>query len=181
AARLAAVARADGVAAERLPRLEARAAWIRSSGDPFLPDDLTQASLNVVWTPFASGTRAPRRAAELAEQRAIDADLVTLRRAIAREIDEALAALATAREALAVRERGVELASETLRVDRERYAVGRVTTNDLLDTEAELRQQQTARDLARYDVLRARLALESAVGGGVIPSSGKEKRESSPE
>jgi outer membrane protein TolC len=63
-----------------------------------------------------------------------------------------------------VRARGVELAAETLRVERERHAAGRSTTNDLLEAEAKLRRQPTALDLARFEVLRSWVRFDLARG-----------------
>lgn len=80
------------------------------------------------------------------------------------QLVSALARLETSRGAVRVRERGVELASETLRVERERHAAGRSTTNDLLDAEAELRRQRTEHDLARFEVLRAWVSFDLAMG-----------------
>ncbi|MEE8526897.1 MAG: efflux RND transporter permease subunit [Thermoanaerobaculia bacterium] len=156
--------RAGAVKAERWPRLEARAAWVRSSGDPFHPEELLQGSVGLAWAPFAAGTRAPRVAAVDAERQALEADLAELLRAIAVEVEGALARLRTARAAVAVRRRGVELAAETLRVERERHAAGRSTTNDLLEAEAELRLQRTESEIARLDVLRAWVRLQLTAG-----------------
>ena len=155
---------AKAVRAERWPRLQAKATWQASSGDPFRAEELLDGSLGLVWSPFAAGTRKPRIAAVEAERTALAADLEELRRGVALEIRDALAGLATARAAVEVRRRGVELASETLRVERERHAAGRSTTNDLLDAEAALRRQRTLAELARIDVLRAWVRLELASG-----------------
>lgn len=163
--------RAGAVRAERLPKLEARATVTRSDGDPFRPDSLADATLGVTWTPFASGTRKPRIAAFEAEHEALAADLRELERGIAVSVERALADLSTARSAVEVRRRGVELATETLRVERERHAAGRSTTNDLLDAEATLRQQTTQSELARIDVLRARVELTLVVGSETLDLS----------
>ena len=156
--------RAKAVRAEGLPRLEARATVTRSNGDPFRPESLVDATLGLTWTPFASGTRKPRAAAYEAEREALAADLRELERGIAVAVERSLADLTTARMAVDVRRRGVELATETLRVERERHAAGRSTTNDLLAAEATLRRQTTQSELARIDVLRARVELALVVG-----------------
>ncbi|RMH22824.1 MAG: TolC family protein, partial [Acidobacteria bacterium] len=155
---------AGAVRASRLPRLEARATFTATAGDPFRPDALTQGAIAVAWNPFAAGSRRPQAAALNAERAAVDADLRELRRAVEIEIRDALARLNTARAAVAVRARGVELARETLRIEGERHRAGRATTNDLLDAEAALRRQQTEHRLAQLDVLRAWIHLDLAVG-----------------
>ena len=156
--------RAQGIKAERYPKLSVRATYINSDGDPFLPDELLEGGLAVSWNPFASGTRAPRRAALEAEHEALAADLTELRRGVEIEVREAATRLTTARAAAEVRRRGVELATETLRVERERNRAGRSTTNDLLEAEANLRRQRTQSELARLDILRAWFDLALAAG-----------------
>ena len=156
--------RAAALRGERLPRLQAQARWQMSNGDPFRADELGDGLISLAWRPFAAGTRAPRRAALDAERDALRADLTELEQETALEIRTALADLETAREALRVRGRGVELAEETLRVERERHRAGRATTNDLLDAEAGLRRQRTEHELARIDAVRAGLRLELATG-----------------
>ena len=156
--------RAGAVRAERYPRLSARATWVKSDGDPFLPGELIEGGVDVTWKPFAAATRAPRVAALEAEREALEADLAELRRAVEIEVRDAVARLETARFAARVRQRGVELATETLRVERQRNRAGRSTTNDLLDAEAELRRQRTQSELARLDIVRGRFALELAAG-----------------
>ncbi|MCG8459686.1 MAG: efflux RND transporter permease subunit, partial [Holophagales bacterium] len=93
---------AKAVRAERLPRVEARATWIVSDGDPFQPEELLQANLGITWVPFASGTRAPRMAAASERARAARADLLELRRGVRVEVRQALADLASSRQALEV-------------------------------------------------------------------------------
>ena len=155
---------AKAIGAERLPRVEARAVVTRADGDPFRPEALVEGTLGVVWTPFAAGSRKPRRAALVAEREALAADLSELRRSLSVGVRQRLADLETARAAVEVRRRGLELATETRRVEAERHAAGRSTTNDLLDAEAALRRQSTQAELARIEVLRAWIGLALTVG-----------------
>lgn len=160
----AAALEVKAVRAEILPRLEASAAYLRSDGDPFLPEELSQGKLSVKWTPFAAGTRAPRAAAAEARGEALRAQLAELRRGVELELRQALVELATARRAAKVRGHGVELATETLRVERERSAAGRSTTNDLLAAEAALRDQNTQKALAELAISRAWVRYDLAAG-----------------
>src|SRR5690606_18548554 len=121
-------------------------------------------SLQFAWSPFAGGTRAPRRAALRAEQDALRAEWEEARRGVALDVEAAFSEIAKARGAVAVAERGIALAEETLRVERERYASGRVTTNDLLDAEATLRSQRTSFEIARFNLIRAIIQLRLSVG-----------------
>ncbi|MDJ0840766.1 MAG: efflux RND transporter permease subunit [Acidobacteriota bacterium] len=162
------VAAAEGVRqsvrAERLPKLEAIAAYSYADGDPFRDGNQWQANLQVSWTPFASGTRRPRIAAASHRVRALEAQLEERRKDAELEIRQAHANLSTAQHTLEVAERSVTLAAETLRVEVERHREGRATTNDLLEAEADLRRAQTGRELARIDIVRQDLLLQLATG-----------------
>ncbi|MDA8019993.1 MAG: efflux RND transporter permease subunit [Thermoanaerobaculia bacterium] len=152
------------IRAARWPKLSAQLTYFSSDGDPFQPDELAIGGLAISWTPFARGTLAPRAAATEAEAEALRADLAEVRRAVEIQLRQSLARLSTARAALTVRERGVDLAQETLRVESERHSAGRATTNDLLDAEASLRDQATRYQLARLDVLKSWIAWDLASG-----------------
>ena len=104
---------------------------------------------------------APVPPKELEELRG---QLEEARRGVALEIRKALADIATAVEAVTVSSRGVEQATESLRVERERHTAGRATTNDLLVAEAELRDQRTLHEIARSVVARAWIDLWLATG-----------------
>jgi len=159
--------RRAAVRAELLPRVDARVAWTWSSGSAYVQSSWVEGAVRLRWSPFAAGTRGPRAAALAARRAAASADLEDARRGIAVEVRAALAAIVTARGALGVGERGVEQARESLRVERERHASGRATTNDLLEAEARLRDKRTQRDLARLAITRAWLKLWLAIGGAI--------------
>ena len=156
--------RARAVDAEALPRLEAIGQWSSAQGDPFRPQELATASVVMTWSPWANGTRPSRRAAVEARIRELEARESDVLAGLSEELSRSLADLETSRQALGVRQRGIELARETLRVDRERHAAGRATTNDLLAGEARLRDQTTALDLARLEAVRAWSLLAFSVG-----------------
>jgi len=156
--------RRSAVRAEALPRLDAAVSWSWSDGSPYAQEQWTAGAVVLTWSPFEAGTRGPRAAALAAERNALAADLEEARRGVAVEVRAALAELATARAAVAVAGWGVEQAGETLRVEAERHAAGRSTTNDLLEAEAAVRRERTARDLARLDVVRTHLRLALATG-----------------
>jgi outer membrane protein TolC len=160
--------RRAAVTAEMIPRLDARVGWTWTDGSPYTEDNWVEGAVVVSWRPFAAGTRAPRAAALSAERDALRADLAEARRAVEIEVRDQLARLVTAREAVDVSRRGVEQATETVRVERERNAVGRTTTNELLQAEAELRDQNTRLEIARLEVVRAWLRLWLAIGDGDV-------------
>ncbi|MEL7061180.1 MAG: efflux RND transporter permease subunit, partial [Acidobacteriota bacterium] len=156
--------RALAVQAERWPTVRAAAAYLDSSGEAFFPEEEVRATLTFAFVPFAAGTRAPRAAALEAQADSARLRADAARRDVRFEIERAVADLDIAHRTLRVRERGVDLATETARVERERSLAGRSTTNDLLAAEAALRSQRTARDLARLDIIRAEVALDLATG-----------------
>ena len=151
--------RRAAVRLEGLPRLDARAALTWSDGSPYRQTSWLEGAVTLSWSPLAAGTRAPRAAAIAASGSAVSARLEETRTAVALEVRAALAALAVAQHAVTVGERGITQAGETLRVERERHAAGRATTNDLLAAEARLRDTRTRREVAELEVVRAWIAL----------------------
>jgi outer membrane protein TolC len=152
------------VRAELIPRLDGRAAWVWSNGTPYAQDQWIEGGVYLRWTPVASGTRGPRAAAVAHQRTAVERDLADVAAGVEVEVRAAFAALATARDAVGVGERGIEQAEETLRVEMERYTAGRITTNELLEAEALLRSQRTLYEIARLDVARAWVQLWLAAG-----------------
>jgi outer membrane protein TolC len=162
--------RQAAVKAELIPRVDAKLGYTWSDGSPYSESSWVEGAVVVSWNPFAAGTRAPRVAAISAERDATRADLAEARRGIEVQVRQAVARLITARETVSVSRRGVEQATETSRVERERNNAGRATTNDLLAAEAELRNQRTRLEIARLEVVRAWLRLWLAVGDGDLQS-----------
>jgi outer membrane protein TolC/preprotein translocase subunit SecF len=156
--------RRKAVSAERLPRLDADARWTWTSGSPYREDNWIEAGVLVSWRPFAAATNRPRQRVLEEQARARQRELEEARRGVALEVRAAHAELATARGAVTVGRTGVEQATETLRVERQRHDAGRATTNDLLAAEAALRDEQTRHDLAELDVVRASIRLWLARG-----------------
>ncbi|MCH9651155.1 MAG: efflux RND transporter permease subunit [Deltaproteobacteria bacterium] len=165
--------RRSAVRAERLPRLQATAKWLYSSGSPYRQDNWFEGGIGVSWRPFASGTRGPRVAALAEQGLALESQLLEAERGVRLQVASALAALTNSQGNLLVGESGVVQAAEALRVERERHQAGRVTTNDLLQGEAALRDQRTQRDLARLELVRSwihfQLALGQASGAAMLP------------
>lgn len=156
--------RYKAVGAEALPEARARGTWTWNDGDAFNDGSRFFAALEVSWNPFNSGTRKHRKAALEAQRKGVAAQLEDAARQVRLDIRQAMADLNTSLSAVAVAKRGVEFAGETLRVERERHANGRATTNDLLDAEAQLRDETTNLDLAKLDVVRAYINLKLSMG-----------------
>jgi outer membrane protein TolC len=160
----AAAKRKGAVAAELIPRVEARGAWRYDAGSGLSPNDYFEASLSAVWVPFAGGTRPARSAAHRAEDAALAHELAELRRGIALEVRRALADFRVAEGERELARVGVGEAEETVRVSRVRYAEGRETINDLLENEAVLRDRRARLRLASLAQGRAWVALRLATG-----------------
>lgn len=155
---------AAGIRAERLPRLDARVAWEHLDPSPFTRSDVLESTIAITWKPFANGTRGPRAAAVDERRRGTVARLEEARRGVRVEVLAALADIAVATEAVEVRRADVERASETLRVESERYEAGRSTLDDVLEDEAALRDRMAAAELAALDHTAGWLLYRLAVG-----------------
>jgi len=156
--------RTSGTRAERLPRLDARVAWSRTAGSLLDEDGRMEWGVALTWRPLEAGTRWRRISAANREADALRMELEEARRDVEIEVLAAFSGLEVARGAVAVGIRGMEQAEEALRVEQARYEVGRVTTNDLLQAEAALREQRTKSEMARFDFVRAWIDLRLAAG-----------------
>lgn len=99
---------------------------------------------------------AERRLAE--RQRTILADRIEL------EVREAYHGIEAARKRLAQAARAVELAEESLRIVRDRYAEGLTMLVDLLDTETALTRARSHEIAARRDLVLSDATLRLATG-----------------
>jgi len=152
------------IGAERAPVVAAMASWVYDTGGPFEDEEWIQGSIGLQWNPFSAGTRRPRRAAAEAERTAVEMQILEAERGVAVEVRAAMAAISIAESGVEVGRTGVAQATETLRVERERYRADRITVNDLLAAEAALRRQEALFDLARLELVRATMEFQLAVG-----------------
>lgn len=163
-----AAARAAGGA--RLPQAVLQAGWDHARPNPrLLPladawNDTWSVGIGVSYTPFDGGRTASAVAQARAEASAARAQLDDLVARVRLDVTSRVLDLAAAQAAIAVAERGLEAAGESLRVVQDRYREGLLTTTDRLEAEAALLraglQQKAA--IARRELARARL--ERSVG-----------------
>ncbi|CAM2011219.1 TolC family protein [Acanthopleuribacter pedis] len=146
---------AQAVRADRLPRLDARLALEAMEPSPFSEDRFATAQLVVRQRLFRGGARKHQAAAKRMQAQAVSSGQVEQKRRITLELEAAYAAWRTAITAIRVRKLDVTQATETLRVEAERYQSGRATLNDVLDFEAVLNDRRTLADLAELDLLTA--------------------------
>ncbi|MBU0991086.1 MAG: efflux RND transporter permease subunit [Proteobacteria bacterium] len=154
-----------GVKAGSLPSLQAVGKWIWDEGlSSYSEDSWLEGSINVTWTPFASGIRFSKSSELFAQIQSLNNQLLEIENGISLEIRSRITAIENKKGAYKVEQRGIELASETLRVEHARHQEGRATTNDLLDAEAQLRKRRTKFEIARIDIIRAWIELWLSTG-----------------
>lgn len=127
-------------------------------------DGSTTGTLMLSWPVFDSGITKSRihvaqRDEELA---AIQLDQLTL--GISLEVRQALSNLADAQARLAVGRKQVELAEESYRLAKIRYAAGEGIQLEITDAQTELTRALAGEVAARYDLLNAYAALQRATG-----------------
>ena len=154
----------QSIDAEKLPKLYLRGGYHLSDGEAFRTDSGTEVALVMNWKLFDGGSRKTRSAAADLEAASNLKLLQDAKMAVEMEIRARFADFHVAEETRKVAERGVTLAAENLRVERERHDAGRATTNDLLLAEAVKRQRDTDLVLSRLDIFRSLLNLKLAMG-----------------
>jgi outer membrane protein TolC len=157
-------AQATALARARLPRFSGGGRLDWNSQDILEPKRLEAGFVGFAWDLGTDGRReAELAAARLAADRqrlAIEAELRGLERAVRRlhrATAERLTALATADAAVAQ-------AEENLRIREQQFAVGRATSEDVLDAEALLTRQRAGRARALYQAHVRRAELEQLTG-----------------
>lgn len=80
------------------------------------------------------------------------------------DVETALLNVASSRERVEVTQKSVEQAEEGLRIERQKYQLGKGTTGDVLDAQAALLEAQTSYSRAWADLQTARAQLQLAIG-----------------
>lgn len=150
--------------AEYAPRLEARGEAIYDTAALYDETFFVQGSLNLVWTPFAAGTRPARAAQARATQTQVQATLEDLQRAVRTEVVDAFRNVDVLVQEQAVARRGLTQAQAAVTAERERFAAGRATTVELLEAEALLRDRQARATRATWGYHQAVAQLRLAAG-----------------
>ncbi len=129
-------------------------------------NDLGFAGLELV-LPLFDGLATPARVdEERAALRALRERRRELSLRIRRQVESALIELRSASARAAATAKAITMARESLRIAREKAALGRGTTMDVLDAQAALLAAETRHCRARVDQHSARALLELAAGGG---------------
>lgn len=160
--------------ANRLPRINLAAAltgqWIRAAGSQL---DTTGWSIgpSVTGPLFDGGAGAANvRAADARYRRAVAALDSTLRTTV-QDVENALAAQASAASRLASTQAGVRAAGLTLQASEAQWKLGAVSLFELEDTRRQFASAQDAEISARRDQAQAWVALVKATGGAMVFTS----------
>jgi outer membrane protein TolC len=157
-------ATATALARGRLPRFSGGGAIDYSSTEIIEPNTVGSGFVGLEWDLGTDG----RREARIAEARiAVDQNRVRIEREL-REIERAVRFTHRATEerlaALAASEVAVGQAEENLRIRQQQFAVGRATSEDVLDAEALLAGQRATLASALYQSQTRRAELQQLMG-----------------
>ena len=118
----------------------------------------------VTWNAFDGGRSSAAAAQARAQAEALRQQVIDLERRVSLEVTTRTLDLASARLGLAVAERALAAARENLRVVRDRYAEGVVSSSDLLDAENVALRAGLERTGAVAQLQVAAASLDRAVG-----------------
>jgi outer membrane protein TolC len=168
----AARAREQAADASRRPQLAVNGGYDYASPNPrFFPrsdawEDSWDVSVNVSWTLWDGGRRSAERAEAVAATRAAESRMGEFDRTLGFEVRQRRLELESSRAAIAAAEDGLRAATEALRVVRERFSAGVVTSTDVLDAEVAMLQAGLDRTRALASARLAEARLRRAVGEG---------------
>jgi outer membrane protein TolC len=132
---------------------------------PLSQESQLSGSVILSWNLFNGfATKAAAEKADIAVATA-EVDYASGRRAVASDVERAIAQLATARQQARVAAQSVQTSSENLRLALTRQRVGVGTQLEVRDAELKLTQSELARDNALVDGREAEAALRRASGG----------------
>jgi len=162
--------RVDMIRAEYWPVVSAKGTYgsrLSIQGDY---DDLGFVGLELD-VPVFDGFRTPARVEEeQARLRILEQRKRELFLNVRREVDSAVIQVKTALAAVEATEKAIAMAEESLRITRDKAALGHGTATDVLDAQAALLQSETTYFAALADLSTAYAVLELAAGGNHEPS-----------
>lgn len=148
-----------------LPSLFATAGYNRSSDDTLLNRDWSDAAL-VFQVPLFDGFGTRHRKARMGKEAEEAKDLLEDRLDdVALEVKQACLLISETVEQVPVAQKGVELGTENLRVIRDQYGEGLVTSADVLAEEDRLSRARTSYFRALYDSHVAYARLVNVIAG----------------
>jgi outer membrane protein len=112
------------------------------------------------------------RARELRENRKkLEVTAFDIRAQIAQTMARAVAQLELAKRRIALSQRAIDLANENIKIETDRFNLGRATNFDVLSRQEELRQAELRKTQAMIDWQKA-LAIVQALTGDILPTYG---------
>jgi outer membrane protein TolC len=112
------------------------------------------------------------RARELREQRRrLEVNAFDIRAQIAQTMSRAVAQLEVAKRRLALSQRVIDLATENIKIENDRFSLGKATNFDVLNRQEELRQAELRRAQAMIDWHKAQTVV-MALTGDILPAFG---------
>ena len=148
-----------------LPTLSANAAqsWTAQKPDySFVPRRNLGITLSISpWTSYQRETQIENNAIQIANAQA---SLLDQRNALAAQINQSFASLATAQETINVTDASVRAGEENLRVVTERYRTGVATITEVVNAQQQLVQAQSSQVTARFSYLLAKAQLSQLLG-----------------
>ncbi len=161
--------RVDAARGQRLPRVNLEGAYgYRFAGDPSdRPDgadaaeDRGAVGVTLELPVFEGGRIQARVRRETEKWSALREDLTSLRLRIQREVETALYDMQSARRRVATQEAAIAQAREALRIEQEKYRLGKGAILDVLDAQRALLEIETEyyRALAEYHIAIGRFRL----------------------
>ena len=163
--------RVDAARGQRLPQVNLEGSYgYRFAGDPSdRPDGADEAGDRgavgiTLELPVFEGGRIQARIRQEAEKfSALREDLISLRLRIQKEVETALYDMQSARQRVATQETAIAQAREALRIEQEKYRLGKGAILDVLDAQRALLEIETEyyRALAEYHIAIGRFRLAS--------------------
>lgn len=126
--------------------------------------NLNTLTFSLSWTLFNGFQRELANTQAAVQRDVARANAAETRRRVSAQLTQQIAALGTSYAKISIATDNVAAATEDLRVQQERYRVGASTILDLLTSQANLTQAETALVQSRFDYLIARAQLEALVG-----------------
>jgi outer membrane protein TolC len=157
--------RIDGVRADWWPVVSAKGSYGSRLSIQGEYDDLGFVGLELAM-PIFTGFRIPARIEEeQAKLKVLQQHKRKLVLTVRREVDSAVIQVKTALAAVEATEKSIAMAKESLRITRDKAALGHGTATDVLDAQAALLRAETTYFAALADLHTAFALLELAVGG----------------
>ncbi len=156
--------RISAIRSELIPKIVLQGDAIYTDAGPQAEKRFFQGTINLVWVPYAAGSRAARRRIYEAERESVRHRSQHAERGVAVQVQQARANLVVAEGQLALSAKAVKQAQEAARIIGDRYRTGLETVSDVLEAEAIVRDSRSKNSIAGIARTQALLQLRFAQG-----------------